>query len=179
MKNQLIATLVAGVILFIWQSLSWSMLNVHGSEMQYTDKQDTVLQALGQHLKEGTYFLPLVAPGSTSEQEQAYYAKMAGKPWATVSYHESMNMNMGMNMFRGIVVDFLAAFLLVWLLLKMPNLTFKTALLSSLAVGGIGYLTISYLNSIWFESDSLGHLADALVQWGLVGGWLGWYLTRK
>jgi hypothetical protein len=46
-------------------------------------------------------------------------------------------------------------------------------------VGGIGYLTIPYLNSIWFDNNSMGYLIDWLVQWGVVGAWLGWWLTRK
>lgn len=46
------------------------------------------------------------------------------------------------------------------------------------AIGIIGYLTIPYLYSIWFETNSLGHLVDALVSWGLVGAWLGWWLPR-
>ncbi len=147
--------------------------------MQYTDKQDAVMQALSQNLKEGSYYLPNVAPGSTAEQTQAAMDASAGKPWAVVQYHEAMNTNMGMNMFRGLVIDLLAAFLLIWLLMKIPGLNLQTALLSSLAVGLIGYLTIPYLNTIWFETDSIGHLIDAVVQWGLVGAWLGWFLPRK
>jgi hypothetical protein len=179
MKKQIIATVVAGILLFVWQFLSWSMLNVHGSEMQYTDKQDAVMQALSQNLKEGNYFMPNVAPGSTQEQQQAAMEGGIGKPWAMVQYHEALNVSMGMNMFRGIIIDLLAAFLLIWLLMKIPGLNLQTALLSSIAVGFIGYLTIPYLNTIWFETDSIGHLIDAVVQWGLVGAWLGWFLPRK
>ena len=179
MKKQLIATLVGGVIIFLWQFLSWSILNVHGSEFKYSANQDKVLEALTQNLEEGSYFFPQAAPGSSQEEQQKVMENSIGKPWATVSYHKSMEMSMGMNMFRGIVVDFVAVFLLVWLLLKSGNLTFSTALQSSLAVGAIAYLTIPYLNSIWFESNSLGYVVDLVAQWGLVGAWLGWWLPRK
>jgi hypothetical protein len=179
MTKQIIATVVAGILFFLWQFLSWTMLNVHGSEMQYTDKQDVIMQTLSQNLKEGTYFLPNLPPDASKEQQEAYMKDVAGKPWASVSYHESMNMDMSMNMVRAFAVDLVAAFLLIWLLMKMSNLNFQTALLSSLAVGVLGYLTIPYLNSVWFESSSLGYLVDAIVQWGLVGVWLGWYLNRK
>jgi hypothetical protein len=54
-----------------------------------------------------------------------------------------------------------------------------TSIQASIAVGIIGYLTIPYLNTIWFETSSMGYLVDALVQWGLVGVWLGWYLPRN
>ena len=86
---------------------------------------------------------------------------------------------MGMNMLRGFVIDLISIFLLVWLLMQFANLQFKSILLTSLAVGGIGYLTIPYLNTIWFDESSIGYLIDTLVQWGLVGTWLGWWLTKK
>lgn len=178
-KRIIIATAVAGILLFFWQFLSWTALNLHGSEMQYTDKQDAVLQVLSENLKEGSYFLPSLPPDSTPEQQKAYMATAEGKPWATVTYHEAMKMGMGMNMVRAFVIDLLSAFLLIWLLGKMANPSFQTMLLSSLAVGFISYLTIPYLNTIWFETSSLGHLLDAVVQWGLVGLWLGWFLNRK
>lgn len=53
------------------------------------------------------------------------------------------------------------------------DLDFKTAILSSLAVGIIGYLTIPYLNSIWFEGNSIPQLIDTVFQWGICGTWLG------
>lgn len=179
MKKQLIATLAGGFILFIWQFLSWTVLNVHGAEFKYSANQDKVLEALAQNLEEGTFMFPQAPPGSSQEEQQKLMESSLGKPWATVTYHKSMDMNMGMNMFRAFVVDMAAVFLLVWLLLKSTNLTFNSALLSSLAVGAIGYLTIPYLNSIWFETNSMGYIIDVVGQWGLVGAWLGWWLTRN
>ncbi|MFN0173873.1 MAG: hypothetical protein ACKVU0_04420 [Saprospiraceae bacterium] len=180
MKKQLIATIVGGLILFIWQFLSWSTLGVHNSEHGYTANQDKIMEALNQNLTEaGTYMVPGVPPGTSHEQAEALMQPNMGKPWASISYHKSFNMNMGMNMFRGFVVDLLAAFLLSWLLLRFANLNMRTAVQSSIFVGLIGYLTIPYLNSIWFENNSIGHLIDALVSWGLLGIWMGWWLTRK
>jgi hypothetical protein len=180
MKKQLVATLVGGLILFVWQFLSWSLLPIHQSEYGYTPNQDKIMEALNQNLtEEGTYMLPGVPPGSSQEEAQAAMQAGSGKPWASISYHKSMNTAMGMNMIRGFVVDLLAAFLLIWLLMKVPNLTLGVVMQASVAVGLIGYLTIPYLNSIWFENDSIGYLIDTLVQWGLVGVWLGWYLPRE
>ena len=180
MKKQLIASLVGGLIIFIWQFLSWSILNIHGAEFQYTASQDKIMECLvQQNLEEGAYFIPQAPTGSTSQEEQAFMESSLGKPWATISYHKAMSMNMGMNMFRGFVVDVVAVFLLVWLLLKITNLNFNTPLLASLAVGAMGYLTIPYLNSIWFETNTIGYIIDTVVQWGLIGAWLGWWLNRE
>ncbi len=180
MKKQIIATLVAGVLIFIWQFLSWSLLGVHANEMKYTANQDSILAALSQNITaEGTYFLPTVPPDASMDESQAAMDASKGKPWAIVSYHSAMNTSMGINMFRGLLIDLLAAWLLIWLLLKIPNLNLTTALTASLAVGTIAYLTIPYLNSIWFENKTMGYLIDLVVTWGAVGLWLGWYLPRK
>ena len=179
MKNQLIAIGVAGLILFIWQFLSWTMLNIHGSEMQYTDKQDAMLEYLGQNLEPGSYMVPQPAPGSSQEAKDEFMAKYATSPWASISYHGAGERSMAMNMIRAFVVDLVVAYLLVWLLMNFSNLTFKKTLLGSLAVGAVAYLTIPYLNSIWFENGTWGYLIDLVGQWGIVGVWLGWWMTRK
>jgi hypothetical protein len=180
MKKQLIATLVGAIILFVWQFLSWAAIPIHKSEYGYTPNQDKIMEALNQNLtEEGTYMLPGMAPGASHEQTEAEMTKNIGKPWASVSYHKSMSGDMGMNMVRGFSVDLVAAFLLVWLLLQFKNLNMMSAIKASVTVGLIAYFTIPYLNSIWFEGNSMEHLIDALVQWGLVGVWLGWWLPRE
>lgn len=101
-----------------------------------------------------------------------------GKPWATISYHKSMSTAMGMNMLRGLTLDAVVAWLLISLLLKMGNLNMASVLRVCLSIGLIAYLSIAYLHSIWFESNSTGYLIDAVVCWGIVGAWLGWWLPR-
>ncbi len=178
MNKLIIGALVGGLILFVWQFLSWSMLNIHRASMTYTPNQDKILDVLEANLEEGTYFIPNLSKDATAEDREAYTNERMGKPWAMVSYHEAMDMSFGMNLVRGFVTDVLAVFLLCWLLMKIDRLDLKTALLSSLAVGLIGYLSINYINQVWFESDSIPHLIDAIVQWGLCGLWLGLYLRN-
>ena len=179
MKKLIIAALVGGTILFVWQLLSFMVLQLHNAQMQYTDKQDEILAALeASGIDEGQYFLPNTAPTASADDREAYMEKYTGKPWARLSYHKELKMSMGMNMVREFSIDLLAAFLLAWLLLKFADLNLKVSILASLAVGIIGYLTINYLNSVWFETSSLPELIDAVVQWGLVGVWMGWYLNR-
>lgn len=180
MKKQLTGSLVGAAILFLWQFLSWSILPVHQSEYGYTPNQDKILEALNQNLTEaGTYMVPGMPPGTSHEESAKAMEGKMGQPWASITYHKSFNANMGMNMLRGFLVDAIAAFLLIWLLMKTDNPGMQTTVLSCMAIGVIGYLTIPYLNSIWFETKSLGYLVDALVSWGLVGVWLGWWLPRN
>ncbi len=175
MKKLTIAALVGGIILFLWQFISWAAVNFHKETQQYTPNQAKILEFLNENLEEGFYYMPGTAPG---EDPQKVMEEAMGKPWAQIYFHKTMTTNMGMSMARGLLVDILAVALLAWILLKMGNASFSTILLSSLAVGLIGYLTINYTQTIWYELPSLSHLLDAVAGWGLTGLWLGWWLRK-
>ncbi len=180
MKKQIIACAIGALILFIWQFLSWGILPVHKAEYGYSANQDQIMAYLSQNLSEsGTYMLPGSPPGTSHDEMEKDMQKNIGKPWAVIHYHSVLDMNMGMNMFRGIVVDLLAIFLLVWLFGKFASLTMKDAVSASVAVGFIAYLVIPYVNSIWFETSSIGYLIDAIVPWAAIGVWLGWYIPKN
>jgi len=71
MNKQLVGTLVAGLILFLWQFVSWNVLQFHRAEMEYTPKQDQIMEALVQiDLEDGHYMVPAVPDGATMEEEE-------------------------------------------------------------------------------------------------------------
>ena len=179
MKKTIIGVLVGALILFIWQFISWGAVNLHSGMQQYTPKQTEILKYLGDNLEEGFYYLPGSAPGTSQEEMQKQYEDRNGKPWAQIYYHKALDTAMTMNMVRGLIVDLLAVFLLVFLIQKMGNASFQTIVLSSLSVGLIGYLSVTYVNSIWFQTKTLIDLLDALVSWAAIGLWLGFWLRKK
>lgn len=179
MKKTILGVLVGALILFIWQFISWGAVNLHSDMQQHTPKQTEILKYLGDNLEEGFYMLPVSPPGTSSEDMQKQMEESNGKPWAQIYYHKAMDTSMGMNLFRGFVVDLLAVFLLVFILQKMGNASFQTIILSSLSVGLIGYLSVTYVNAIWFQTKTLADLLDAVASWGLIGLWLGYWLRRN
>jgi hypothetical protein len=179
-SKTLIGALVGAIILFIWQFLSWGIINIHSPNQKYTPKQAEIIDFLKNNLEEdGTYFIPNIAPNASASDEEKLRTESAGKPWASISYHSAMNMNMSMNMARGILVNILTIWLLIWLLAKNTGANFTSVLTSCIVVGLIGYLSLPYTNSIWFTSNTLPDLVDAIVGWGAVGLWLGFWLNRK
>ena len=179
MKKNAIGALVGGIILFMWQFLSFGPLGIHNSQMMYTPQQDQILESLeSAGLTEGEYFLPRAPMGATSEDQQALFEQRGGKPWAQISYREKLNFSQGSNMFRGLIIDILSVFLLIWILSNVSVPSMLTSIKVSVAIGLIGYFTINYLDSIWFETSSIPNLVDAIVQWGLCGVWLGWWMNR-
>lgn len=178
MKKSIIAAIIGGIILFLWQFLSWQALQLHSSQTSYTPQQNAILQCLqDNNLEAGEYFLPTVQPDDTNYD--GYFEEYMGKPWATLQYHDKLSNTMPLNMVRGLTLNIVIVFLFCFLLKGQADLSFKKVILSSLSVGMISYLIFPYLNSVWFETNTIPDLIDAFVQWGLLGAWLGWYLPRK
>jgi hypothetical protein len=180
MKNTIIASVVGGIILFMWQFLSWTVLDLHRPMQTYTPKQEEILKYLEENLDEGNYFLPTVPVGTSNEEMEKAMNASAGKPWADIRFHKAMGMQekMTMNMLRGLLIDIVAVFLLCWFLLK--NISgFQNTLVSCIAFGLIAYLTTDYTFQIWYETKTIPNLIDAIASWGLCGAWLGWWNSRK
>jgi hypothetical protein len=71
MKKLIIGGLVGGILLFLWQTLSWTVLNLHAKEYQQAPAQDSVLNFLNNQFSEtGQYYLPHAKEGASSEEMQ-------------------------------------------------------------------------------------------------------------
>jgi hypothetical protein len=171
--------IVGGIIVFLYQFLSWSLINFHKGEQLYTANQDTILAFLEANLPaEGSYFLPIAPPDASMDDQQKMMENSAGKPWAQIQYHKSLNTNMGMAMTRGLITDIIAVFLVCLLLGMLQDKSMRNTVLVSIAMGVIGYLTTTYTNSIWFDFNSLPYLVDAILTWLFCGLWLGYWLNK-
>lgn len=180
MKKLLIGALVGGILVFAWQTLSWTMLNLHEAEYKQAPNQDALISSLGQ-LEEGQYMVPRANDNATQKEMQDFQKKMLDekKPWAVINYHKAYETDMTMNIIRGLLTAIIAAFFVCWVLMKQKS-TFGTTFISSILIGVAGYLFIPYSGHIWFENPgATTHLIDALVSWGLCGLWLGWWLNRN
>jgi len=181
MKKTAIAAIVGGIIIFLCQFLSWTILDLHRPANQYTPKQDSIMAYLNSQFSEdGQYYLPTTPPGASQEAMEKLYNESIGKPWATISYHKSMNMSMGMNMARGLMVDMVMVWLLCWMLSKFSSNNFTTTLMACIFTGLIVFINAPYTGHIWYGSfDLTAYLIDYLAGWGICGLWLGWWLNRK
>ncbi len=178
MKKLIIGGLVGGIILFMCQFLSWTVLGTHNEMIQSSPKQAEILDYLNQNLEEGFYYMPMAPATSSMEEAGKFMEANNGKPWAQVYFHKAQKDNMASNSIRGIIVDIICILLLVWVFMKLNNPSFVDIFLSCLVIGFIGYLSHAYTNSIWYETKSMGDLLDALVTWSIIGVWLGWWLRR-
>lgn len=183
MKKVIIGSIVGGLIIFIWQFLSFAAINFHRPAQDYTDKQDAIMNFLNtQDLKEGGYYMPGVPEGMNREEHEKAMKDTDGKPWASLQYHSkaenSMN-DMIMKMVRGLLTNIVIVFIFCWMVRRMQSPAAGTIIMSALATGFIVFLNAHYTNSIWYQTfDVWAHLLDAVVSWGLTGLWLAWWLRR-
>lgn len=180
MKKLLIGALVGGILVFAWQTLSWTMLGLHNEEYKQASGQDEIISFLSSKFSaDGQYMIPTASPDATTAEMEAMQKSMEGKPWAVVNYHTAYNANMTSNIIRGLLVAIIAAFLVTWVLMKQTT-SFGGTFMSCLFIGVAGYLFIPYSGHIWFQNPgATTHLVDALASWGLCGIWLGWWLNKK
>jgi hypothetical protein len=171
MTRKLLFALIGGIIIFIWQFLSFGMPNFHKAASGYTSSQDEILgyfEELG--LEEGMYLLGQPDPSLSKDEQKAAMEEMEGKPWAVLNYHVDYPTDMVMPMIRGIIVCFIIAFILFWLFLQQKNPTLQNRIFLALAVGFIGFLFLPYSNFIWYkEPDIWAYFADGIVPWLIVG----------
>lgn len=178
MKNVVIGSLVAAIVVFAYQAMSWMVLPVHTNTLKYSAQQDAILAAISQNLTEdGVYAIPNVPPGTSQEKQTEFSNSMVGKPSALVYYHKSFEMNMGKQMAIGFVLDLIAAFTVAYVMWsareKLAGFGSKFAL--AIAFAGFTVLQSSLMMANWWNTPAhylSGEIFDHLVGWGLAGGWL-------
>lgn len=184
MKRTLLGALVGGLLIFVWQTLSWTVLNLHGSAYKYTPNEGTILQTLAANLpEEGGYVLPGMPPGASEDDWEKQMEQVDGKPMATIQYHKTHRASMSamtMNMVRGFLSNVIMIALLLWILNRLNVKTFGTVFITCVIVGLITFINQPYTGNIWFEFfDIWAYLLDSVASWALCGLWLGWLYNRR
>lgn len=181
MKKLLIGALVGGLLLFIWQTLSWMVMDLHSKAHSYTDKEAAIMNTLNTELTaEGQYMLPMPKPGTPMSEHEAFMKEHEGKPWAMIVYHKAFKVDMVMNIVRGLLINIILMALFCWIISKIPAPRFGTVFLASIFTGLIVFLNGIYTGHIWYPTfDLVAHLTDAIAGWGLAGLWLGWWYSKK
>jgi hypothetical protein len=180
MTKTIIGSIVGGIILFFWQFLSHTILNLHKGAEQYTPKQDSIMAYLkAQDLAPGHYLLPMLPEGASMEDYASFAEACEGKPWARLSYYAERSGDMATPMIRGLLTNILMVALVIWLLGKMAKPSLVDILLGSLVIGLSGFMNFPYTSHIWYPAGNIrADLIDAVVMWLGLGLWLGWWLRR-
>ena len=174
MKKALLFALVGGIIIFVWQFISFAIPNFHKAGMEYTPMQDEILSSIEKSgLEEGMYMLGQPDPDLSKEEYDAAMQKYEGKPWAVLNYQEVNSSAMAMNMIRGFIIAILTSLIFFWLITQMKDPTVWKRIFLGISVGFIGFLFVPYTNFIWFrEPDIWAYMLDGVAPWAILG-WIG------
>ena len=170
-KNIIVRTLLSGIVVFVWQFISWAVSPLHQSSQSHTPKQDTIMQFLNSmNLEEGGYFMPMPKPGSTPEEYEKFANENEGKPWAQLIYHKNNRNDMSLNMIRGLLVDLLLVFLLFGLLDLIPAISILQGALYACTIGIIGFFYEPYTHYIWYQQPGIwSYFLDAIAPYAIIG----------
>lgn len=169
MKKHILFSIIGGVIIFVWQFLTYAMPNFHKSAQTYTPLQDTIMQqfkTLG--LEQGMYMLGMPNPDKPEEVAASWNEESS--TWAIVNYRINDSNSMGLPMFRSFAIGMLIAGLLFWLYKQKEETSLYYKLTVSVVVGLISFMYVPYSNYIWYKApDIYAHLLDGIVPWLILG----------
>ena len=179
-----VSTLVGGLLLFAWQSLSWTVLPLHTQSLRYTAGQDSILALMAQHMDQtGMYYLPSPNPedGSGSSYEEMETA-MKGKPVAQVNFIQAYESNMGLNMGIGLLLSVLSALIISLVLARHTMGSALGRFAFSLGIGVILIAQDTLGDVVWWFHPAhwyVPEIIDYLAMFSLAGIWFAWYWGRS
>lgn len=183
MKRILISALVAAIIYFAYQSLSWTVLPNHKESVKYTPNQEVILKSLNENLAEEGYYSVPFWNEESGESMEDFNASMEGSPYAMISYHKSFKSNMGTGMGLGFLFNFLGLLMASILLFNLkPGLGFGSRWLITMCIAAIIFFMSLMTSWNWWATPwhfLKGEILDIVLGWGITGLWLAWYSSKK
>ena len=178
MKKHILFSIIGGIILFVWQFLSYAMPDFHKSAHAYTPLQDSLLNQFERvGLKEGMYMLGMPNPDKPEEVAASWNEESS--TWAIVNYRIDDSNNMALPMSRGVIICIIIAGILFWLFRHTQDSSLSKKILISVAVGFISFLYVPYSNFIWYKApDIYAHMMDGIIPW-LILGFIGHLFLKE
>lgn len=181
MKKVIISSLIGGVIVFLFQFMSWSFLGIHKTATKSVANETEVMNVLNANLKESAvYDMPAYNMEASHEDMEKEMAARNGKPAARVIYHAAYSTSMGKPMTQGFLLDLLGMLFVAILISKNIGSfgsRFTTALYMSLYSLCLGAM----MDWNWWQTPMSyisGTIIDTIIIGVLSGVWMGWYWGR-
>ena len=182
-----IAGLIGAVVMFMWGAAAHMALKLGDRGVHYGAPHQATLAALKQDAAQGPgiYYLPSVTEDKMTDQAAiaALNADPAAQGYAWVVYAPGGNpgnTNMGPNLGKQFVTDFLSA-LIAAFVLSLLAAGFGRRVLVATLMGVFAWLVVSvtYWNWYLFPLDyTLGLLGKFTIGWALAGAAIAWWLGR-
>jgi hypothetical protein len=162
-KKNLLLSIAAGLVLFVWGFVSWTVLPWHNRVANKFTNEAAVSQALKENSpQKGVYYLPYSEKDHGPNQVGAFVNVLP----------QGTEMNMGKQMAIGVFTQIIGAFLVLILLSQTSGLTYWGKVgffsLTGLIIGFVSHAP--YWNWFGFPSPYIVvTILDTLIGWALAG----------
>ncbi|HUL43955.1 MAG TPA: hypothetical protein VLY03_06320 [Bacteroidota bacterium] len=177
MNKTILATLLGGVILYVWSFIAWVILPLHAPHLHPIPNEDAVVSLLRSSLDKNAVYVFPANPSFGSDQAtmDAYVAKMKRGPTGMIFYSPfGQDPMMPSQMIIGFVLDLLSAFVVVWFLLRSTALSSsyfgRVAFCGMFGIFTALFTHFMYWNWMGFPAEfTKGLIVDGIVSWILAG----------
>ncbi len=163
MKKNLLLSVVAGVVLFVWGFVSWAVLPWHNMVANKFTNEASVSRVLKENSpQQGVYYLPFSEKDHGPNQVGAFVNVLP----------QGTDMNMGKQMTAALITQVIGAFLVLMLLMHTGGLNYWKRVgfvtLVGLVIGFVSHAP--YWNWFGFSTPYvLVTILDTTIGWTLVG----------
>ena len=163
MKQNLLLSVLAGMVLFVWGFISWAVLPWHNMVSNKFTNEAAVSQVLKENSpQQGVYFLPFSEKDHGPNQVGAFVNVLP----------QGTDMNIGKHMATAVITQILGAFLVLMLLSQTSGLNYwgkaGFVALVGLIIGFVGH--VPYWNWFGFSTSYiLVTILDTAIGWTLAG----------
>ena len=163
MKQNLLLSVLAGMVLFVWGFISWAVLPWHNMVSNKFTNETAVSQVLKENSpQQGIYFLPFSEKDHGPNQVGAFVNVLP----------QGTDMNIGKHMATAVITQILGAFLVLMLLSQTSGLNYwgkaGFVALVGLIIGFVGH--VPYWNWFGFSTPYiLVTILDTTIGWTLAG----------
>ena len=163
MKRNIVLSVAAGLVLFVWGFISWAVLPWHNMVANKFANEAAISQALKDNSPQrGVYYLPFSEKDHGPNQVGAFVNVLP----------QGTEMSMGKQMAIGFITQVIAAFLVLGLLSMTSGLTYRGKVgffsLVGLIIGFVSHAP--YWNWFGFPTPYIVvTILDILVGWALAG----------
>lgn len=172
MQKNLLLSVAAGAVLFVWGFISWALLPWHNLVASKFTDEAAVSQVLKANAPvPGVYYLPF------SEKDHG-----PNQPGAFANVLHSTEMNMGVSMGTGLITQILSAFLVLLLVSQTAGLGYLGKA-GFIALTGFTIAFVShapYWNWFGFPAAYVGvTILDMTIGWALAGLAVGRFVSTR
>lgn len=176
MKQTIVGGLVGGIILFLWGMLAWTVLPLHEPSIREIPNEDVMLGMFKENLSApGVYLFPATPKQDQQAEMELWSQKYQAGPIGMIVYDpRGGNPIMSGQMAVGLLLNFIAAFLASWFLVRSTAMT-STFVARVSFYGMIGVL-ISFASHLqgwnWMSYPmdyTTAMVADTIIGWLLAG----------